>query len=102
MRADLCSRKARDHRLPQGRFPLWHRHDPSAFQAGGCVHRYGEHRSGPWRAELDLAKAGKKVKEICDKYGFDINPNQKIYDMSVSQKQTVEIVKVLYRGARIS
>ena len=51
--------------------------------------------------KLDLAEAGKKVKEICDKYGFDIDPNQKIYDMSVSQKQTVEIVKVLYRGADI-
>ena len=50
---------------------------------------------------LDLAAAGKKVKAICDKYGFDIDPNQKIYDMSVSQKQTVEIVKVLYRGADI-
>ena len=51
--------------------------------------------------KLDLTEAGKKVKEICDKYGFDIDPNQKIYDMSVSQKQTVEIVKVLYRGADI-
>ena len=51
--------------------------------------------------KLDLAEASKKVKEICDKYGFDIDPNQKIYDMSVSQKQTVEIVKVLYRGADI-
>ena len=51
--------------------------------------------------QLDLAAAGKKVKAICDKYGFDIDPNQKIYDMSVSQKQTVEIVKVLYRGADI-
>ena len=51
--------------------------------------------------KLDLAEASKKVKEICDKYGFDIDPDQKIYDMSVSQKQTVEIVKVLYRGADI-
>ena len=51
--------------------------------------------------KLDLVDAGKKVKAICDKYGFDINPNQKIYDMSVSQKQTVEIIKVLYRGANI-
>ena len=51
--------------------------------------------------KLDIANASKKVKEICDKYGFDIDPDQKIYDMSVSQKQTVEIVKVLYRGADI-
>ena len=51
--------------------------------------------------KLNLAEARKKVKEICDRYGFDIDPDQKIYDMSVSQKQTVEIVKVLYRGAEI-
>ena len=51
--------------------------------------------------KLNLADASKKVREICEKYGFDIDPNQKIYDMSVSQKQTVEIVKVLYRGADI-
>ena len=31
--------------------------------------------------KLDIAEASKKVKEICDKYGFDIDPNQKIYDM---------------------
>ena len=50
---------------------------------------------------LDLAKAERRIREICDTYGFDVNPRQKIYDMSVSQKQTVEIVKVLYRGADI-
>ena len=50
---------------------------------------------------LNLKAATAKIREICDKYGFDVDPNQKIYDMSVSQKQTVEIVKVLYRGANI-
>ncbi|MDO4529622.1 MAG: ATP-binding cassette domain-containing protein, partial [Lachnospiraceae bacterium] len=50
---------------------------------------------------LDLKKAAERIKEICDTYGFEIDPNQKIYNMSVSQKQTVEIVKVLYRGADI-
>jgi simple sugar transport system ATP-binding protein len=50
---------------------------------------------------LDLKAAGRKIADICEKYGFDIRPDQKIYDMSVSQKQTVEIVKVLYRGADI-
>ena len=51
--------------------------------------------------KLNLAEARKKVKEICDRYGFDIDPNKKIYEMSVSEKQTVEIIKVLYRGADI-
>lgn len=51
--------------------------------------------------KLDLKAASKKITEICDRYGFEVNPKQKIYDMSVSEKQTVEIVKVLYRGADI-
>lgn len=51
--------------------------------------------------KLNLKKAAEKIKTICDKYGFEVDPYQKIYNMSVSQKQTVEIVKVLYRGADI-
>ncbi len=51
--------------------------------------------------KLDIKAAEAKVRDICQRYGFDIDPGQKIYDMSVSQKQTVEIVKVLYRGAEI-
>ena len=51
--------------------------------------------------KFDMKVVNQKVAEICEKYGFDIKPDQKIYDMSVSQKQTVEIVKVLYRGADI-
>ena len=51
--------------------------------------------------KLDMKAATAKIREICDTYGFDVDPNQKIYTMSVSQKQTVEIVKVLYRGADI-
>ena len=41
------------------------------------------------------------VQAICSRYGFEIDLNKKIYDMSVSEKQTLEIVKVLYRGADI-
>ena len=51
--------------------------------------------------KLDLKAVGEKIRSICNMYGFEVDPNQKIYDMSVSQKQTVEIVKVLYRGADI-
>ena len=46
-------------------------------------------------------KRGQKIKEVAAKYGFEIDLNKKIYDMSVSEKQTVEIIKVLYRGADI-
>ncbi len=50
---------------------------------------------------LDLKRVRAAVREICDKYGFVIDPDKKVYDMSVSEKQTLEIVKVLYRGADI-
>ena len=53
------------------------------------------------KKSLNLKKACADIKAICDKYGFDVDPNKKIYNMSVSEKQTVEIVKVLYRGADI-
>ena len=51
--------------------------------------------------KLDLKAASAKIAEICAAYGFEVDPDQKIYDMSVSKKQMVEIVKVLYRGADI-
>ena len=53
------------------------------------------------KGKLNLKAAAEKIRAICDQYGFEVDPNQKIYDMSVSQKQTVEIIKVLYRGADI-
>ncbi len=53
------------------------------------------------KGKLDLQGATEKINAICKQYGFEVDPKQKIYDMSVSQKQTVEIVKVLYRGADI-
>ena len=65
-------------------------------------------------AALPFIKAGKKIafntitrnradkiQAIADKYGFEIDVKKKIYDMSVSEKQTVEIIKALYRGAEI-
>ena len=48
--------------------------------------------------KYNLKEAEKRVKAICDKYGFVIDFDKKIYEMSVSEKQTVEIIKVLYRG----
>ena len=51
--------------------------------------------------KLSLKKSAAKIKEICDMYGFEIDPMKKIYEMSVSEKQTVEIIKVIYRGAQI-
>ncbi len=43
----------------------------------------------------------KKLQAIVDTYGFQLDLSKKIYEMSVSEKQTVEIIKTLYRGAEI-
>jgi ABC-type uncharacterized transport systems, ATPase components len=51
--------------------------------------------------KFDIKLAARKMREICDKYGFVVDPYKKVYNMSVSEKQTLEIVKVLYRGADI-
>ena len=56
---------------------------------------------GIQEGKYDIKAAEKVIKETCDKYGFELDFNKKIYDMSVSEKQTVEIMKVLYRGADI-
>ncbi|MCL1983397.1 MAG: ABC transporter ATP-binding protein [Clostridiales bacterium] len=42
-----------------------------------------------------------KIKKLSDEYGLDVNPDKKVYDMPVGEKQALEIIKVLYRGARI-
>lgn len=42
-----------------------------------------------------------KIQKICDDFGFKIDVHKKISEMSVSEKQTVEIIKVLYYGADI-
>lgn len=55
----------------------------------------------PGREVLDMQSVRVKIQELVDRYGSELNPDQKIYTMSVSQKQTVEIIKVLYRGANI-
>lgn len=43
----------------------------------------------------------KEIRAISDKYRLDIDPNKKVYNMSVGEKQTLEIIKVLYRGAKV-
>ena len=51
--------------------------------------------------KFNVKKSAERIKKISEQYGFDIDPNKKIYEMSVSEKQTVEIIKVLYRGVDI-
>jgi simple sugar transport system ATP-binding protein len=43
----------------------------------------------------------REIREIADKYGLMVDPDKKVYDMSIGEKQAVEILKVLYQGADI-
>lgn len=46
-------------------------------------------------------KAKTKIQAICDSFGLNVDLDKKIYNMSVGEKQNVEILKVLYKGANI-
>ncbi len=51
--------------------------------------------------KFNVKESSEKIRKISEQYGFELDPAKKIYEMSVSEKQTVEIIKVLYRGADI-
>ena len=42
-----------------------------------------------------------EIQEIIEKFGFSLDPQKPVYEMSVSEKQTLEIIKVLYYGAKV-
>ena len=50
---------------------------------------------------FNLKASANRITEICNKFGFKLNPWQKVNTMSVSEKQTLEIIKALYRGVDI-
>ena len=49
----------------------------------------------------DINKAKEEVRQILDKYSFELDLDAKVYQLSIGQMQRVEIVKALYRGADI-
>lgn len=53
------------------------------------------------KQKFSLKETIEHIKNMCDKYGFELDPYKKVYNMNVSEKQTLEIVKVLYRGVDI-
>lgn len=53
------------------------------------------------KGKYDIKKVIGEMGTICAKYGFILDPKKKVYEMSVSEKQTLEIIKVLCRGADI-
>ena len=54
---------------------------------------------GGLRVDRDAARDA--VADLCDRYGFDVDPDARIEDVSVGVQQRVEILKALYRGADV-
>lgn len=50
---------------------------------------------------INKKKISQSIINLESKYGFSIDPHKKVYQMSVSEKQTVEIIKMLYHGAQL-
>ena len=50
---------------------------------------------------LNLKRAEEEVEELCEKYGFKIDLRAKVWQLSEGEKQAVEILKALYRGAKV-
>jgi simple sugar transport system ATP-binding protein len=50
---------------------------------------------------LDLEAAGRKVAELASQHGLDVQPGARVQDLTVGQQQRVEILKAIYRGARL-
>jgi general nucleoside transport system ATP-binding protein len=57
-----------------------------------------EPRRGP---ALDMALAVRQVEKVAAEYGLQIDPRRRVADLSVGEAQRVEILKALFRGARI-
>ena len=50
---------------------------------------------------LDVKEAGRRIRELATQLGFDIDPDAKVASLTVGQQQRVEILKAIYRKARI-
>jgi len=50
---------------------------------------------------LNLKQTGEEIAELCDKYGFKLDLKAKVWQLSEGEKQVVEILKALYRGAKV-
>ncbi len=50
---------------------------------------------------LDLRRTGAEIEELCQRYGFNLDLKAKVWQLSEGEKQVVEILKALYRGAKV-
>ncbi len=90
---------------PEGRHRRRHRHGVPALHAGRQPDRVGEHRARPGTGHRtcrsNIGQARSRIVELGTQYGLEVDPDALVSDLGVGDKQRVEILKVLYRGAKI-
>ena len=110
------------YRQDEGEIELWGErirfHSPrDALDAGICmVHQHfrlvepfsvaenvvlGDHRGEGRRVILRTSATERRVDELSQRYGLAVNPKSKIWQLSIGEQQRVEILKALYRDARV-
>jgi simple sugar transport system ATP-binding protein len=57
--------------------------------------------SEPGSLAIDRQEARKKVVELSDRFGLEVDPDRRVSHLTVGEQQRVEILRALYRGARI-
>jgi general nucleoside transport system ATP-binding protein len=58
-------------------------------------------RGGPLLRKRDLAAVSARLTELADRYGLDVDPRARVWQLSVGEQQRVEVLRALYKGARI-
>jgi ABC-type uncharacterized transport system ATPase subunit len=58
-------------------------------------------RGGPLLRRRELEAVSRRLRELADRYGLDVDPGARVWQLSVGEQQRVEILRALYRDARI-
>jgi general nucleoside transport system ATP-binding protein len=103
-RIEVSGREAR-FRSPQdaiaARVGMVHQHFmlvPTLTVAENMV--LGERR-GPLLRRRDLSAVSARLRELADRYGLEVDPDARVWQLSVGEQQRVEILRALYRDARV-
>ncbi len=110
------------YRADEGELALWgrpvHLHSPRDALVLGVfmVHQHfrlvspftvaenivlGDHRGEGRTFRLHTRAIERRVEELCGRYGLEVEPRARIWQLSLGEQQRVEILKALYREARI-
>ena len=58
-------------------------------------------RGGPFLRKRELAAVSARLRELAERYGLDVQPGARVWQLSVGEQQRVEILRALYRDARV-